>query len=915
MIRPQQGEPIPPGVDAMTETVRPWDDLGSENAPPQAAFRASNWRKRFVATLNNKDKEKRSDARTRGFIAFAPGAPSLQSVQVACMDQGYNTCLTARYRLRSGPVIGNLLHAFLTDLRTLAEARRDAAPPRTIGDLLPLPLQDPSSDPWGQVLYAPGLVPLIDAALASHARNGRGRLSASQIRDLFELLSSPETLRVGMRLVLLAEGHALPPDAEKPSAEAYVGSAFMRPPEWQATLEEIAPILPERMGIVTSITPDESTIGETQHLIVLDDVDQGGGQAEDVARYLPSALTSDQPTTVDHLGLGRYADGLARLILHPGTGPLTVGVHGEWGKGKSSFMRMVRRSLSLYASSNVEDARALQAFGPGGAAVEAVLGAIDVAGEEYPDAESSRSRLTGWRAAFALREQVERRMERVAANDVICVEFNAWQHQDAEHIWAGLVHEVSRAIEHELPRRARLWTPLLHAWRQRRGELIAGLIIPVVVAVLVGAVAVWAGLTDASGTAPAWLRRLPNGLVPVASGALALWFAVSRVYSVLNPLSKRILSYVQMPNYRQHLGFQQRIVEDLRFLRGRLEVKRWRRPERSAWQQTLREQGGAASRALKPKKRLLPRRALHRPRMVVFIDDLDRCEDHTIMQVLQTVNLVLGASEMFVFLAMDNAKVYRAIEQHYTADGKPPPTNFAEEYLKKIIQLSFHLPPAVESQRFALIAGLFSQGARSEYEARRAAQTRDGDSGSDAGGAGAAYDLFRYDPDAAIRPRIQHVREVEDTGEELMAFEDLNPFIGDNPRELKRLVNVHRLVKILLERPEARPTKEAQRRLVGWLVFCMQWPDLIDDMMRSATRPATDSDCILEVASTSGLPADERTRLGEFSRILGAEAALKAEDLRPGSLLADAARIALMVRDEPPVAAPAGGERPDNPEA
>jgi len=43
-------------------------------------------------------------------------------------------------------------------------------------------------------------------------------------------------------------------------------------------------------------------------------------------------------------------------------------------------------------------------------------------------------------------------------------------------------------------------------------------------------------------------------------------------------------------------------------------------------------------------------------------------------------------------------------------------------------------------------------------------------------------------------------KAVEETKDKPQAFDDLKAFVQGNPRELKPLVNVHRLTKILLQR-------------------------------------------------------------------------------------------------------------------
>src|SRR5262245_43316163 len=63
----------------------------------------------------------------------------------------------------------------------------------------------------------------------------------------------------------------------------------------------------------------------------------------------PSVATparSDQVATADHLNRKVYARALAELIAEDKTElPLTIGVYGAWGSGKSSFMLLVEQMV------------------------------------------------------------------------------------------------------------------------------------------------------------------------------------------------------------------------------------------------------------------------------------------------------------------------------------------------------------------------------------------------------------------------------------------------------------------------------------------------------------------------------------------------------------------------------------------
>ncbi|AYF77859.1 P-loop ATPase [Nocardia yunnanensis] len=57
-------------------------------------------------------------------------------------------------------------------------------------------------------------------------------------------------------------------------------------------------------------------------------------------------LWDDNPTTVDLLGLATVVDAVVGALHAPGLDPVTVGLHGPWGAGKSSALHLLRQKLS-----------------------------------------------------------------------------------------------------------------------------------------------------------------------------------------------------------------------------------------------------------------------------------------------------------------------------------------------------------------------------------------------------------------------------------------------------------------------------------------------------------------------------------------------------------------------------------------
>jgi hypothetical protein len=737
-------------------------------------------------------------------------AESLQPLQAEAQSRGM---LTARYRLRSGPVFGNLLAAFARDMQEVRRGNADAVR----GDLLPQPIRRE----WSRQLESSAWDAFDE--LTNLPQMVSGTLGRRWLDTLWRALGLEDR-----RLLLLCE------------VERDAGSAA----EWRSALAALVDEdgLARSVALVFSDAPAEWRDSVADDRTAEIAAPEGGDvQQEEVYTFVEAALSGDQPAEVDRLGVAPLADALARLLLLPQTRPLTVGIQAPWGWGKSSFVAFVRDALIRRAPRNTEAEEANE------------LAAIDDRLAEHDDDERAGAELAKEIAADRVRRRkLLGRLERRARGDVICVAFNAWRFEGSQQVWAGLARTLTAGIEAAIPRHKRLTARLAYAIRRRQVEFWGGFVAPVTVALLAAAVAVLLGGADAGDKFEGWNGWLDT-LVPAASVAFVAW----RFFSVVQPVSERVAGYVRGPDHAARMGYQNEVVEDLRFLRRRLK---------------------------------------HKPRIVVSVDDLDRCSDESIMETLQAINLVLGASDFFVLLAIDPDMIHRAIaRQRGISDDDELAERFAENYLRKIIQLPLHLPERTADQRFSFISQLFSPAAQHAFHARQngAARPPEGGGDGDRDVQDAARPALAFVATAVVPPRIQVVRAVEDTDDELSALKKFEDFLRDNPRELKRLVNVHRLVKILFQRPDVPPSVEQQRKLVIWLVFCARWPALVDDVLaRAAAAGSADEDCI------AGLVDAGDDALTRFAAGLEDDRLTRA-DLAPESTLASAARISQLVRDRP----------------
>jgi hypothetical protein len=627
------------------------------------------------------------------------------------------------------------------------------------------------------------------------------------------------------------------------------------------SLWQTAPSWPLHFGLVVSGAPRglSPKVGAVVLEVTLPpDTDQP------VDLFQPSGFSRDVPTNHDDIGIGSYADALARFLLHPQTSPpLTVGVQGVWGKGKSSFMELVEDHLVdnvLERLAPKESAKLKRLLAE---ADQAILAQQDQAARALDEPTVAEK----WQLVQEIeyRRRIRDAQRRMAYDNIVTVWFNAWQYEDATQIWAGLASAISRSIEGALSGGQQAQLRIVNAWERVRGQFVLNIILVILVTLLV----IWAYLAfgadrfmslATSATAAESLPTLffPAGTLLVFGLCLAVW----RLLKVAQPVSARVLSYSQLPDYREQMGYQHVVMHDLAHVYRYLQQCR----------------PGC--------------------RAVVFIDDLDRCSDDKVIDVLQAINLILGGyndtgGQFFVVLGMDTEMIYRAIRAHYkeqiAQDGELA-TTFPESYLRKIVQLSFVLPDVAADQRFSYVKTLFSKKANDAFSK--------GTSGEEQSGPAQTSGDFRFDlsrvqqasqPSGNARPQ-----DVQDTADELRALHEYEDFLADNPREMKRLVNVHRLIKVILQRQTIGWDTERERKLVKWLIFCAKWPDLVDDALRIAEGTNPPADCLATVAAN--LPAQRARDRVQLEAFAGRKDVLYSSDLKDD--FARAARISQLVRDD-----------------
>ncbi len=193
-------------------------------------------------------------------------------------------------------------------------------------------------------------------------------------------------------------------------------------------------------------------------------------------------------------------------------------------------------------------------------------------------------------------------------------------------------------------------------------------------------------------------------------------------------------------------------------------------------------------------------------RIVLYVDDLDRCPEERVVQVLEAVNLLMAFPLFVVVVGVDPRWVKNALLKKYklqfgdssvgTEGAKPIE---AANYLEKIFQIPFHLQQAEDKEVKSMLFNLTKsnikyededieevlQGARSVSPEGKTVLSRVVEDET-------SQDMVEdsvNDDEQDIKEQLQLMPE------EVELMQELSEVIGNNPRAIKRFVNVYQIVR------------------------------------------------------------------------------------------------------------------------
>ena len=696
-------------------------------------------------------------------------------------------------------------------------------------------------------------------ALRGDARTDPKALTDEQIRNsaIGRIVLVAESVRVQVGDDLLHRRHLLAAALGEP-ATAFSVPAVERTlglplPDLRQTLREII------AGIYGPNAAWDALLAEPAPPIEL-----AGGVSADLVDP-----TTGIPLIEDHLGLGVDVTMFATLVVDKKTPmPLSIGLFGEWGSGKSYFMGLLREQIHQlstssdpryqskitqigfnawhYADSNLWASLGDEIFeqlaGPTAQSTEAQRDALRLELDDRLQrrkelkAATERAKAETARLTAELDNAIAKRRASAQAmakavfeapelNDELKRALNRLGVPDAKRIEV-LTEELQQTSEDvNAARRAVARVP---RWTLAPGIAIAAVAIVAGIAAsqyLAGAgAAVLALLTTAAAIAARLrsgarlLRQVADGLrrgqeAAVAEERAALLQAetnermlqtqlddviqqvgeLTRELAELTPgqrLYRFVAERAASDTYRGQLGLISTIRKDFEQLNQLM--KEWRR-------------GGAGADD--------PKRAIDR--IVLYIDDLDRCSPSQVVEVLQAVHLLLALDLFVVVVGVDPRWLLHSLRHEYRsmlttpmpgADRDPRWESTPQDYLEKIFNIPFALP-RMTAASFERLVGSFVETNDHEAESNTAETTRTERTQEPApheppdapiavpAGETAATPAEEKSEIAAIHagaPERSEQRPL--TPDELRMLTALAPLV-ETPRETKRLVNLYRMMR------------------------------------------------------------------------------------------------------------------------
>ena len=286
-------------------------------------------------------------------------------------------------------------------------------------------------------------------------------------------------------------------------------------------------------------------------------------------------------------------------------------------------------------------------------------------------------------------------------------------------------------------------------------------------------------------------------------------------------------------------------------------------------------------------------------RVVIFIDDLDRCSPSKIVEVIEAINLMMNGEyhqKCYFVIGMDAQVVAAALDATYKdlhgklADRERMQGSVGWYFLDKFIQLPFVIPSVKELTKRHYLGKLFHQGHQNtsaEFTSATANAFTDDIIRQAAKDILTALGSKKEEKIKEIRAQFASIEESKfdqyilseafefnnDSAEILNQVQEFSIFLEDSPRSLKRFANMLRFYSSMQQLRNAKGSPYASTEALGkWLTITLRWPQMVrwiqwshEDKFQNPRLVENDKEQEFELSSSTD-PAEKATFLDEIFR-------------------------------------------------
>jgi hypothetical protein len=267
-------------------------------------------------------------------------------------------------------------------------------------------------------------------------------------------------------------------------------------------------------------------------------------------------------------------------------------------------------------------------------------------------------------------------------------------------------------------------------------------------------------------------------------------------------------------------------------------------------------------------------------RIVLYVDDLDRCPTDKVVDVLQAVHLLLTFQLFAVFVAVDVRWLRKALARHYTGqlsvDESRSVSATAGDYLEKIFQIPYWVRPMEPEGTRGIIADRIGPVALDPTPAVERGQVGSDARGEPAASVGSAT-ATPQSPRASgldlVPPREINANALRITEREKTFILRIADVLDGSPRRALRFINTYRVLKASLPDQDVTALEqEGYAALVALLALSIAsssiYPRLVTAIRQSAGAQTPIADALLTL---SGIAQTDQERLAHAHRLLSAE--------------------------------------------